>query len=366
MVLLTLSKESFFHFIQPEHLYAATLGFLAGTFIMVSALYLYLYIKKKRFFRNKLIEQALDDCIGELLMERTQEDLEKYVTPELLKYLKEPISRQLAVDQLINTKKNISGEAINNIIWLYNYLNLKEDSLKKFQSTVWYKKARGIYELYMMNQRDMLLKIFKRTNSQNEYVRMEAQIAIIGFSGFEGLVFLNTLTHSLTEWHQIKLLEQLSTFNQVHLEKLPKWLQSSNRSVVLFALKLTSVYQQIFVHDEVVECLKDEDEKIKLQAIKTLGRIAVDNTTRILSDQYDNEDYANKLEILKQLAIIGSEEDVPFLLEKLNESDDNLKLEAIRAIMKCSSNGEEIIENKMENDNIPVSILKQVKYELVR
>ncbi|HXS38437.1 MAG TPA: HEAT repeat domain-containing protein [Flavipsychrobacter sp.] len=310
--------------------------------------------------------QALDDCIGALLIERTQDDLEKNVTPQLLKYLKKPISRQLAIDQLINTRKNISGEAINNVIWLYNYLNLKEDSLKKFQSNVWYKKARGIYELYMMNQRDMLLKIFKRTNSQNEYIRMEAQIAIIGFSGFEGLVFLNTLTYSLTEWHQIKLLEQLSTFNQVHLEKLPKWLQSSNKSVVMFALKLADVYQQIFVHDEVTECLKDENEKIRLQAIKTLSRIAVDNTPQILQDQYDNEEYATKLEILRQLAIIGSEEDIPFLLEKLNESDDNLKLEATRAIMKCSSNGEEIVEKKIENDNIPVSILKQVKYEQVR
>lgn len=61
----------------------------------------------------------------------------------------------------------------------------------------------------MMDQKNLLTKIYRETNSKNEFVRSEAQIAIIYMTGFNGLRFLDVISYPLTLWQQIKLLEQL-------------------------------------------------------------------------------------------------------------------------------------------------------------
>lgn len=355
-------REAFFHFLQPEYLYGAALFFAVLTIILVSLVYFYLYVKKRNFRVVEQVNEQINEWIGEILMEKELPDI--VLSPELQQYLRKKKNREFVIDNLIKVRKNLTGAASKSIVDLYHALDLKKDSMSRFRSMVWHQKARGIYELYMMDQEEELPDIYRYTNSDNEYVRMEAQIAIVGFWGFGGLTFLDTLEYPLHDWQQLKLLEQLSTLDIVTMENLPMWLRSENEYVVHFALKLADIYMQMEVHDIVVECLQSENEKIRFQAIKTLGRIAGDDTNRILTDRYTNETYDNKKNILRQLRTIGTEECIPFLETALAEEDDFLKLEAARALATISDTPD--VLDKYGDDATLLSITKQVRYELQR
>lgn len=359
--MLNMNSDALFSFISPLHLYFIAIIFGVLTVGIVIMIYIFLYIKKKRYRIKTIVEAQLNEWISDALTDDEQPAIA--IPADISNHLKQPFIRQFITDSLININKNVTGNIADNLAKLYNALGLKEDSVHKMKSLVWHRRARGIYELYMMRQKGELNDILEYTNSNNEYVRMEAQTAIIGFSGFDGLVFLDTLTYPMYEWQQIKLLEQLNAINPGNMLHLPLWLKSENSYVVHFALKLTEIYQQFQVHNEVIPCLDNANDKIRQQAIKTLGSIVAENTIGILKQQYDKETDANRKTILEQLVINGTDEDLDFLNTKLKEEDDSLKLEATRAIASISKEAFADLENQNAADGTMQSIIKQVKYE---
>lgn len=358
-------RETFLDFITAERLYGAAIVFGSTTAIIVLMIYTYLYQKKQRFFTRRKIAEKLDEWIGEALLD--EEGGHVYVTPDLRKELELPVNRQFTINQLISTRKNLTGGAAMNISRLYEQLDLKKDSLAKFHDKRWYKKARGIYELYMMNEVDMKDKIAVYTNSENVNIRTEAQTALITFSGFDGLDFLDTLTYPLTDWQQLKILEQLKALTPQDMQGLLRWIRSENEYVVLFALRLAEIYYQLQVHDDVVHCLDHANDRIRHQAIITLARLANLSTTGILVQHYPKETSANKRVILQQLFKIGGDEELAFLQSELDNPDDLLKLESARAIARNCSNGFEILAARAELLPVPyLQIYNHVKYELKR
>lgn len=357
-----MNSGAFFRLLSPEHLYFSAFLFGILTLMLVGMIYLFLYAKKRRFRIKKIITGQLNDWISEQMS--MEEDGYFGTPPDFSAHFKKKYVRQFVTDNLINFKKSVAGHLSDNVVRLYEYTGLKKDSEAKMRSFRWHLRSRGIYELYMMQQRESLSDILDYTNSSNEYVRMEAQTAIVGFDGFKGLIFLNSLNYPLYEWQQIKLLEQLDTFNSEEMPHLPFWLRSANSYIVQFALKLTEVYQQFKVHQEVVQCLSSDNHKIRNQAIKTLGSIAHEDTVSILRHQYSTENAANQLEILKQTGINGTEEDIEFLKSKLYEEDDSLKLEAGRAMVAINPAHITALNHMAANNPIIHSIANQIKYEL--
>lgn len=355
-------NRDFLDFLSPQLLFAgaACLGIM--TLLLVLLIYANMRHKKRLYFGRQKITEQLNNWISEALIE---EDGIVIATPSWLQhYFKESEHRQYVVDSLININKNISGAAAENITAIYEQLGLKKHALHKLKSLRSHTKARGIYELYMMGRKEAIEEISKYTDSNNDIVRIEAQIAMVGFMGFEGLSFLGSLTHPLNEWHQLQLLEQLEKLDVRELKELPYWLVSANSYVQLFALKLADIYQQFQVHDLVVRSLSSDKENIRSQAITTLGRIAREHTTDILKEVYPTETNTNKKNILKQIAAAGSEEDVKFLMEELKNTDDSVVLEAARAIVACSENGLEYLSFYAEGNDTLLSITNQIKYEL--
>lgn len=357
-----MNSDTFFSFITPAGLYFAASIFGAITILLVALIYFNLYKKKRRFFSNKKITEELNVWISEALV--ADDGLPLQGAPWLENYMKSAADRQFVADNLINIKKNISGAASINIMRIYEQLELKTDSLAKLNSPVTYKKCRGIYELYVMHQQETAPLLAKYTDSRNESVRMEAQTAVIAFYGFKGLSFLGTQTQPLNDWQQLKLLEQLHTFPPEEMPCLSVWLLSTNDSVKRFALKLADIYQKFEVHEQVSACLSSIDERVRFQAIATLGRIANEQTASILTSHYANETLGNKKNILKQLSLIGSTSELAFLLDKLNESDDNLKLEAGRAITRSCGEGWDVLQEYVAGNDTLLSISRQIKYEL--
>ncbi len=355
-------KTAFEDFITPGVLLNGVIFFSLITFSLVAFTYLYLGLKKKSFFFKEKIKKSLELWISHVILSEDEEETSN-IPDKFSKMFRNPAARQYAIEHLITNKKTFSGAVAENIRHLYEKLGFKNDSLKKLASNFWHLRAKGIQELSIMDQNDQLIKIYRLTNSRNELVRNEAQNAIIKWSGFNGLRFLDVITYDISEWQQIQLLEFLKLFTQQDMPKLPKWLSSNNNSVVLFALKLAEVYQQFAVKQKVEECLLHADEKIRVQAVNTLARIGDDVSADKIISRYDDETITNQLNILSKLPLLAEERHLNFLQQQLMNENDFIKLSAAKALGVMHQL--EIVQQKAAEQPEPYEhIYKHVKAEL--
>jgi len=330
----------------------------------VCLIYWYLWQKKKNFFLRKAIQKSFELWLSKIMLEEDDtKEIPFHIPAKFVKHFKNPAKRQFLIEELINMKRNFTGGTGDNIVKLYLQLGLKKDSLAKFQSLTWHKKARGIHELYVMQQEDVIPKIFKHTNNPNEFVRMEAQTAMISFLGFEGLRFLDVVTFPISDWQQIKILEQLRPLDVGEMKGIDKWLSSANDTVIIFALKLADIYQQFQVYEQVAKCLEHKEEKIRIQAVQTLVRIEEETTASTLAEQYFKEKFTNRLNILNNIIEIATDNEKSFLLRQLDDENNFLKLGAARVIGRCCQNGMSILQQKALEQPEPY---EQIYYHVKR
>ena len=342
---------SYHHLITTKKLYSGALFFVSLAMILIIITYTYLYLNKRIFFYKEGIRKQLNTWISlAILDELPSKDDAFIIPPKFQRIIKNPIAQQFVIDELVAIKKSLTGEAAKNIVQLYNRLNLKQQSVQKLRHRKWYKKAAGLQELYIMDQADMLLKMYRLTNSENEYIRMEAQIGIIHLAGFKGLRFLDIISYPIAGWQQIKLLDQLSQLQFEEMKGIHSWLQSPNNSVVVFALRLAEVYQQFQLHDAVIQCLSHPREAVRIQAVRTLTVIADDTTAAALAQAYQTERFTNRLNILDSLCTVATKEQSSFLLQLQQDESDLIKLKAAKALAVSNPDGLALLEANTVTD----------------
>ncbi|HAL81945.1 MAG TPA: hypothetical protein DCO83_06710 [Mucilaginibacter sp.] len=272
--------------------------------------------------------------------------------------------RKLLTEELILAKKNITGIAADNLKRLYKQLQLDKYALQQLKSRRWYIQAKAIQELTVMELNEFLTILYPYTNNKNELVRMEAQTALVQFNGFEGLRFLDVITYPISEWQQIKLLQQLSNVPPVYIS-IDEWLKSANNSVVIFALKLARSYHRFELHDIILSCLDHTDPQVRLQAMYYLCEIHTDETSDHLISRFLKESFKNQLTIIKVLQNIGSENDILFLLSLLDDDNNEMKLYAARALAQIGKSGLASLEDYVRTAGYPLNeMLMQIKGEL--
>ncbi|NCT93324.1 MAG: hypothetical protein GXC72_02770 [Chitinophagaceae bacterium] len=354
VLLDTTVGRQFLELMSPDNLMRGVEIMVAMIAIVVILIYATLFTKKNAFFYTSRIRNNIEVWISHIILE---ESLEGLVIPRKFRnLLKNPEARQLAINELVNCKKNFSGTVAENIVKLYLELGLREDSVRKMKNIRrWYLQAKGIQELYLMDQHDMLKRIYKHTNSRNPFVRSEAQTGVIYLTGFDGLRFLDVVSYPISLWHQIKLLEQLKLFGKKEdlSDRIPNWLKSPNDTVVIFALQLAAEYQQFSIRDHVAGCMVHPNKEVRTQAIRTLVRLADENTPRLLAGYFHKEHFDNQVIILDAFAGLATDEQEDFLVRLLDAADNIIRLKAAKVLVQNCANGRAILERRSERDPEP-------------
>lgn len=355
--------KDFLTFMSPENLLIGVEIMGICIILIVILIYAQLLAKKRMYFYTQRIRSNIEVWISHIILEESVEGID--IPKKFYRMLEDPKARQVAIDELTNCKKNFSGIVAENIVALYNKLGLREDSLEKMQNKrKWYLQARGIQELYLMDQKNLLTKIYRETNSKNDFVRSEAQIAIIYMTGFNGLRFLDVISYPLTLWQQIKLLEQLRLFGKKEdlSDRIPRWLQSKNDTVIVFALRLAAEYQQYAVKDAIMGCLVHPSGAVRTRAIKTLIVLADEQTPFILTGYFSKENFDNQVHILNSLTSLATDEQAGFLEKLLDAPDNIIKLKASVVLANNCTDGLSVIEKRAVLEPEPFErILRHVK-----
>lgn len=355
--------------IPQQLLYQITLLF-AGIIILVSGIIVIYLFRKNRFDnRRKEIQKNIADLISEIAICESIEELEEtYTQPRfentLIKNKQTSFDKKVMTKELAETCKKLSGNSEENVQWLFEKTGLEKNLLNQLNDKRWYLKAEAIQQMASLNQNKHLRKIYHYTNHANLLVRMDAQVATIKLTGFKGLRFLKVISHPITAWQQLQLLNELSRQKPDNFESLSQWLKSPNETVVEFALRLVGIYQRYEQYENVVDCLSHSSIHIQEHAVSTLSQIHMDNTASLYVSHYHSLEKSAQFMIIQFLKDMGTDAEIPFLRSILNHPDNSFKLEATRAIKIISNSKFVIADHAIDENMYPWNIiLKQINSE---
>lgn len=178
-------------------------------------------------------------------------------------------------------------------------------------------------------------------------VRAEAQIAYIRLNESHPFQFLRSLTKPLTRW------TQLSAFYMLRLYQLPvpsfaDYLYSKHPTVRNFCLQMITYFQQLENVSEIFSMMNSEEERTRFLSYKAINDLRIYEGRIPIRKNFRNETYKNKLEILKALRNIGTEDDFQFLEIIIKSDSVSLKTEACRSMYFMNSEGRERLINLSE------------------
>ena len=357
-----------FGYVIKVHYQVIVMFFIACLMcVTLTYMLIYLYFKSKREKKHDKWLLISDLLIRKAVFydeDETEDATTIPVTARATKLMRNRHFRELLTKEIMSAKRSISGVSADHLKHLYQQLKLDKYALKNLKSRYWHIKAKAIQELTVMEMDEFATELYSYTNNQNELVRMEAQTALVQFHGFEGLRFLDIVTYPISDWQQIKLLQQLSLVPPSNIS-IDTWLKSANNSVVVFALKLARNYHRFELHDNIVLCLDHEDPEVRLHAIHCLCEIYTDETSDQLISRFLNECFKNQLTMVKAFQNIGSEKDILFLSSLLDNDNDEMKLCAARALAHSGSIGLTSLEDQAKTSGYPLNeMVLQIKGEL--
>jgi len=113
-----LRKDFIERLIDPTVISDGTILFLILTAIMVSTIYYFLYQKKRRHLLRMSVKKSFELWISKAILEEydNEEEGTFHIPDKFVKHFENPIKRAYALDELLNSKKNLTGSAAENIV----------------------------------------------------------------------------------------------------------------------------------------------------------------------------------------------------------------------------------------------------------
>ena len=308
--------------------------------------------KLKEYLKEEYQQKLMDYLFEEDKLDQAFMDLERIASNKF--------NRQILIDQMIDLSINLKGEIKEVIKKLYLLLGLMKDSLEKAYSRKWHENVKGFRELAFMGIREANERIIESLNSNNEILRMEAQIAMVSLSDDNPYHFLHLMEKPLAIWEQITLHELLIQHN-LKVPAFKQWFESENISVLIFALEMVSWFKQKGAGSAIIRLFEHENDEVRRTAYKVCGEIRLKSSLPAMKKIYEGESNRNKLEILNAFARVPEERHLSFLKSVLDmEEDVQLQILATKAMENTDEPGIsmliKLMKSKSEYKNYQIII----------
>jgi len=256
---------------------------------------------------------------------------------EIRHLLKDNFNRRVLSEILLDLRKDVTGDIQKRLFDLYKNLELHKDAYKKLQSWKWHIISKGILELTQMQVEESYNLITKFINDKRATIRKQAEIATVSLK-HEGInYFLDTTRFRISEWQQLKLLDVMRNLEDFQPPRFKAWLTSSNRHVVLFAIRLIKYYNQNDVNTSIIELTKHKNNQIKKEAIHCIKEFYIQEALDTLEIVFWKSTVDIKISILDAIASIGGEANIKFLqLIENKEANFSVRSKALSAINAIS------------------------------
>ncbi len=294
------------------------------------------YLARYRIIYGNLYEKVtLSYLFGEI-------DWPTYL--KKLKRIKRARNRNILIDILLNLNDNLKGGIDEQIPEIYKKLNLERDSYKAVYSILYYRKVTGLHaltNLYPDGAREILPSVLKHSN---ESIRSEAHQAYILLNPDDPFNFLKTLTKPFSRWTQLSAFHLLR-LPQVNVPSFSRYLLSTHNGVRIFCLQMINYFQQLENTELIFNLLESNKELTRFLSYRAINNLRLYDGRVLIKQQYRDETEKNKLEIIKALRNIGTNEDIDFLEIIFRSESKALQIEACRTMYYMSPESKERLLN---------------------
>ncbi len=324
---------------QPSVLVRSLMIVIITSIICLFILLIWILINRNKMQARQteteqLMEQFQSLLIDFLFSEHHEDEYKK-----IQKIANTEFNRIILINQMIDLSINLSGEAKEKLGKLYRDMKLEQDSINKVYDPKWHIQVKGFRELAFMDITSANDKIRQSLKSKNNILRMEAQLALVRLNKNDPFGFLDHLKYPFTLWEQLNVHE-LITFHNLPIPDFSRWANSSNKSVVIFSLRMIQVFKQQSAAPALIQSLEHPDKDIRHMAITVCGEIQLREALPHLKRMYKEEGYANCLAIVQAMGKMPDEMMLSFLKLVLDKEDDvQLQIEAAMAINKMGEVG---------------------------
>ena len=262
-------------------------------------------------------------------------------------------NRSVLLEELIHLHENFTGETALRLELLYRKLNFQHDSLRKLRSRRWYVVAKGLRELALMNIHESKAPLLKFISSKNDVLRMEARIALVKLSETDPLAFLSKETEIMSAWDMANIHAMLSKIPEEKVPDFSIWLNSPNRSVVLFSISMIGAFKQNDAIPVLLRLLDEKNEPVKLASIKALREMNAHQAEEKLITMFPLESPAVQGEILKSLETLASEKSISLLEIILRQPvpDMSHAIYCVKALLGLGDPGKRALANIQVNNS---------------
>lgn len=317
--------------ILMDAIFDAFVGVLLMVLVLIAGVLYYSFYLLKKINTTLTWSQHIDQHVSEAIVYGIKED-EKH-TKIFSQFSQNSSFRNLFLEKLIDSEKKFSGVALKEIDKLFQDYKLEKEILEKLNQKQPYLIAGGIQQAASMNVKSAISKITRLLQHPSPLVYQEAQYAMVSLNGFEGLTFLNTVSTTISEWQQLRLLLSVTDIPKFSDEAVNKWLNSTNDSVIIFTLRLLRKFQLLSFYPQVFNLLKHSAEEVRIQVVQTLQSLENPSTVNHLIASYPHQTPDVQVQIIRVLKVLKDQRCVDFLKKQLTDhSFSKLKIFAAEAL----------------------------------
>ncbi|WP_143032727.1 hypothetical protein [Polaribacter dokdonensis] len=306
-------------------------------------------IEAKKIQYTAKIEQLL---VKYLYLEEHQENYckdQKDIIDTFKIGVKNSRKRRIINYTFLKLSQQISGNMINIMRELYDEIGLFKFAVNKLKSRNWNIIALGIRDLRQFEVKKVSNLVEKFVNHNKEEVRREAHLYFLELFEFEGLNFLDNLKLPLSEWDQIELLLEIEKFDNQNILEVDKWLKSDNIYVILFILNIVKIFNKLETKNILLELIFHKNEVVRLKTLDVVIHFEIIEAKDLLINNYDKLSLKEKVLLFKLLEKVATQNDVPFLLNYITDTNFEIKSKALFILRKIDETVYENLEKVLED-----------------
>lgn len=296
---------------------------------------------------NIEISQILAELVAEDDLSISQ-SVEKYSHKIKKLPFRQKAIKLLVEEEILRYHRQFTGKTAEVLSELYVALKLEKIAYTRLRDSNWENQVQGITILAELNIKQAAPKLVALCDDEIATLRMEAQAAFLKLSDQAPFRFLDRAREHILEWHQLVLIEVISTAQNLTIPSFSQWLASKNDTVVVLCLKLIRQYQQFESIPNLLDLLDHTNDEVRLLAIELLGQFEAYAHEEELIQRYATTSHTEKLAILHALGQIGSGKQLDFLQAQLGDDSYAIVFNALLAIKKHGKIGEGLVKRLYE------------------
>lgn len=325
-----------------------SLLFLTGGVLLILILFTSRITKSRRHRHRSALRAQYQRILNKIIVNETFSEkgtplpaFEFYMAELRLVTGNSSFARQLLITQLLELKKNLTGNSSQALVKTYYALHLYTQSLHNIRSFAWQKKALAIRELAEMECKESIPVISGFLDTRNRTLREETFMALVRLED-RPLSFLNHYPLDLSKWMRINIHTYLSKLDHYKLPVFSQWFDHPNLTVRLFCISMARVFRQTASLPGLVDMLYSADPKIVRLSVITLGELEAYQYRREIANLASHVWNFEKLavSVVRCLGIIGDmETDAERVSTFLSHPMYTVRYEAVSALKKLGAKG---------------------------